>query len=749
MEVLPSKTDQILVVDDEESLRLTFESFLSAAGYGPVLGVASYDEAMSVIQEHDFDLIISDIVLGGASGIDLLRRIKEMGKKCPVVMITGYPHVDTAIEAIHLGAFDYLSKPVKKDALLRVTDLALKHHSEEQNRMSDKKSYPQVFPELKAGSHLEETGHILIIDDEENLRLTLEFFLNRAGLGSVVGVSSYDEAMSAIELYDFDLIISDIVLEGALGTDLLKQMKQLGINCPMVMITGYPHVDTAAEAVRLGAFDYLAKPVKKDALLRVAVSALEQHALQKEKDCFEAEKENQRFYRETILRSIREIIITVDTRFRIVCMNDMALEWTKSYSPEITVGATLQESENPITKIFLNDAEHILSTREEIKEHRIEWQRPDGSPGILSVTAAPLIDDHGIFLGIILSSRDITHIERIENYEYRSQFNGLIGRSAAMQEIYALIESISPVDTAVLISGETGTGKELLAKTLHNNSSRSERPFVMIDCTGKHEDILESELFGQSRNTGESEGKTHLGCILQADGGTLYLNEVADISPRMQLRLLRFLQDGTFYPVNRNQPIQADVRVIASTSADLNEKVRVGSFREDVFYRLRVIDIMLPALRNRPEDIPILAAHFLNGKQKNGEKRVDGFSDQVMNSLLNYFWPGNVRELKHVVEDAYISCPGQTIDSDHLPPDISSGTARPVVPDTEQINKLVVHRNQSAQQNKDTEEAQKIISALIQTAGNKVKAAHLLGIDRSTLYRKMSQYNIQSPPKDI
>ena len=594
----------------------------------------------------------------------------------------------------------------------------------------------------------EQIDRILIVDDEESLRLTFEMLLKRAGYESVTGVSNFDDAIATVKKENFDLIISDIVLQGASGIDLLRQIKEMGKSCPVVMITGYPNIETAAEAVRLGAFDYVPKPVKKDELLKIVALALEKQELQKEKNRFEEQQEKNRYLQETILRSVREIIITVDTHLRIADMNDMARDWTRSFLPEIAIGVSLPSISSKFGLALLNDVKEVLMHRKELKLHRLEWQKPDGSFGVISVTAAPLEDNKSTFLGVVITARDLTHLEDLDKRGPRTNFHRFVGKSEPMQRIYALIESVGKVDTTVLITGESGTGKELVAEALHEESPRRSRPLVKVDCTAIPEDLLESELFGHKKGSFTGADRDRLGRILQADGGTLFLDEIGDISPRMQLRLLRFLQERTFYPVGQDQPIQVDVRVITATNADLKEKVQRDLFREDLYFRLRVVDIILPPLRERKEDIPLLAKHFLSVFDHKMKRGVSGFSDSVMDLLLNHSWPWNIRELEHVIERAYVLCNGDTITTDHLPAEVM--TAESPQP---AVNEPAVPRPVPAQPipaAMDTEdEIERIIDALRRTAGNKAKAARLLGMDRSTLYRKISGYNIDLSDMDI
>lgn len=583
-------------------------------------------------------------------------------------------------------------------------------------------------------------GRILVIDDEESLRLTFEMFLKRAGYGAVIGVSTFEAAIAAIQREDFDLIISDIVLEGTSGIDILRHVREHGKKTPVVLVTGYPNIDTAVEAVRLGAFDYVPKPVKKNALLEVVGKAMAQRKLQQEKERFLIEKEKHRYTQETILRSVREIIITVDPGFKIIDLNDMALEWTKSFLPAIKVGVLLTDLTGPVGDALSKFSEVVRKTRQEVSEQRIEWQRSDGGEGVLSMTAAALKDESNNFLGVVLSARDVTYLETPVAQDTDAIFHSMIGQSPAMQRIYTLIKNVGQVDTTVLITGESGTGKELVVEALHAESPRCNGPLIKVDCTAIPENLLESELFGHQKGSFTGASRDREGRILQADGGTIFLDEIGDISPTMQLRFLRFLQERTFYPVGRDQPVHVDVRVIAATNADLKQKVRDELFREDLYFRLRVVDIILPALREREDDIILLANNFLKRFAKQHGKPINGFSDQAIECLRKYSWPGNVRELEHVVERAAVLCKSGTIITEHLPVDIvlQAPTAAP------QIGSATFPQSPSNffQDAEPSSEVEKIIRALKQAGGNKAKAARLLGVDRSTLYRKIVQYNL-------
>jgi two-component system response regulator HydG len=586
-----------------------------------------------------------------------------------------------------------------------------------------------------------EESRILVVDDEESLRLTFKTFLIREGYGPVTVASTFDEALDLIENNTFDLIISDIVLEGASGIDLLRRAKELIHECPVVMVTGYPNIKSASEAVRLGAFDYLAKPVKKEELLRTARMALQQYCLLKAKESLEKEKEEYRQNLETIFRSVQDIIITVDSDLEIVLMNDQARQLADKAIPELVVGANLQKINSVFADACLQDALIVLESQHELPEHRIEIPLPDDVQAVLRISAAPLVPGTINLHGVVFVARDVSRLESLEQRGRRQHFHRLVGVSQAMQTVYTLIENVGQVDTSILITGESGTGKELVAEALHLESQRQDMPLIKVDCTAIPENLLESELFGHKKGSFTGADRNREGRILQADGGTLFLDEIGDISPAMQLRLLRFLQERTFYPVGNDIPLKVDVRVIAATNADLKQKVSEGKFREDLYYRLRVIDIVLPPLREREKDLPLLVNYFLEKFNKRLGKHIGGISDQALSALVDYNWPGNVRELEHVMERACVLCNNTTITTDHLSYEFSEVTNDQHLKST--ANGGGNNGNMAVEPPLESEgEHDRIVRILVKCSGNKAKAARLLGIDRSTLYRKMRLYNI-------
>lgn len=586
---------------------------------------------------------------------------------------------------------------------------------------------------------------ILIIDDEESLRLTFQLFLQRQGYTPVLTAASFEEALTVIANNHFNLIFSDIVLEGNSGIDLLRRIREMGVTCPVVMVTGYPNVETASEAVRLGAFDYISKPVDKETLLKTARLALRHYRLECEKDRAEQENKQYQSVLETIFRSVSDAIITLDPQLTISTMNQAASSLLREIYSGTLTGVNLNFADlcrqDSLCSLKI-DAEHVLKTGTEITEHRIECQTIDNHQKILSVCMSPFDDGHGSFSGVITVIRDMTRIAP-KPPGRRSRFHRFIGQSDAMQTVYTMIENVGKVDTTVLISGESGTGKELAAEALHEESHRKNRPLIKVDCTAIPENLLESELFGHKKGSFTGADRDRMGRILQADGGTLFLDEIGDVSTMMQLRLLRFLQEKTFYPVGRDTPIQVDVRVITATNVNLRKKVEEGQFREDLYFRLRVIDVILPSLKEREGDIALLAHHFANIISKKIGKTISGISDQALAVMEAYPWPGNVRELEHVMERACVLCDSPTISANQLPQELTSFHLQPVFTEPK------IHPPQDGailptpgHYREEPPMVERILNALRKTGGNKAKAARLLGIDRSTLYRKIKELQI-------
>ena len=581
---------------------------------------------------------------------------------------------------------------------------------------------------------------ILIVDDEESLRLTFEMFLKREGYTRVRTAATLEEALEAINETTFDLIISDIVLGSDKGTELLRHIRETGITCPVVMITGFPNLETASEAVRLGAFDYISKPVKKDTLLRLVRQALKYWELELQKEELVRRNEKYQHYLEAIFSSVRDAIIAVDSDLNIMKANQTAKRWLQGFNLELT--DNLSQIPGELGAACSKDASRVINDGQIVREHLVETREPDGSMQMISLNAAPLESSDETYNGAVLVARNITISKQDSKSNDSNSFHGFIGSSKVMQGIYRLIENVGQVDTSVLISGESGTGKELAAEALHAESLRSSMPLIKVDCASLPEDLLESELFGHRKGSFTGADRDRPGRLLQADKGTLLLDEIGDITPRMQLRLLRFLQEMTFTPVGMDTPLKVDVRVIAATNVNLKEHVRQGLFREDLYYRIKVVEVHLPPLRERKECLPLLINHFLTFYCEKHDRSINRVSDLATEALLHYSWPGNVRELRHIIERACVLCKGSDLLLEHLPEEIANRSI--IETETRHERAFASEEKRGELSLSEMKQAEKdvLIDALRKASGNKSKAAQLLSIDRSTLYRRMKRFNI-------
>ncbi|MBI4590889.1 MAG: sigma-54-dependent Fis family transcriptional regulator [Candidatus Rokubacteria bacterium] len=455
---------------------------------------------------------------------------------------------------------------------------------------------------------------ILVVDDEENMVHFLTRLLRAEGF-EVEGVRTGDAALDRLRAGPFELVLTDLKLPDTDGIEILKAARELHPETVVVLITAYGTIDSAIEAMRAGAYDYVTKPFRASEILQVVDKALERVRLRRE----------------------------------------------------------------------------VLQLRQAV--------------------------------------------------EQRFGLAGLVGKSGRMQEVYTQIERFAASRGAVLIQGESGTGKELVAKALHFNSPRKAGPFVVIDCGAIPEALQESELFGHERGAFTGAVATKKGLFEEAHGGTLFLDEVAELAPGLQAKLLRALQDGEIRRVGGTKTLRVEARVIAATNRDLAAEVREGAFREDLFFRLNVLPIVLPPLRERPEDVPLLVDHFLERIARDNGRPPKRLSPEALRAIMAYPWPGNVRELEHALERAALQAEGETIAPRDLPPEV-------LAPGEE----LTVTLPGAAEGFKETmarvirdAEVRLIRRALAQSGGNRTEAARILGISRRALLYKLNEYNLRRP----
>jgi len=563
--------------------------------------------------------------------------------------------------------------------------------------------------------------NILVVDDEESIRYTFENFLGAEGY-RVYTVKDYDGALQSIKQTAPDVIFADIILGDGTGIDVLREVRQRNLRSPVIIITGAPDIENASESLRLGAFDYLTKPVRQETLLQVTRLALKHKQVSDE-------REEYRSNLEAIFRSVKDGIVTVDNGCRVVALNDSARKIC-TFPGRETISRDFAVMNKACAGSCVSVLQETIQKKRFVEKEHLECRHRYHPRQTVTVTASPLLGTDGLFSGAVMVIRDETRLTSLErDLQERERFFNIVGRSKNVQKIYSLIEALGDVATTVLITGESGTGKELVAEALHYAGQRKNNPLVKVNCSALSESLLESELFGHVRGAFTHAVKDKVGRLEKADGGTIFFDEIGDISPAIQARLLRVLQEMEFERVGDSTPIKVDVRVVAATNQDLQKKVDTGEFRKDLYYRLRVMDIVLPPLRDRREDIPLLTRHFIEELNKKLHKTIKTVSLDVQKLFMTYPWPGNVRELKNTLEHAFILCSNDTISVEHLPVYFMESKDNSDVP---------------------SDGAESIVEALRKAGWNKSRAAKLLGISRKTLYRKMQKYDIADDPgKDV
>jgi len=455
-------------------------------------------------------------------------------------------------------------------------------------------------------------NRILVVDDDQAFRIATVALLEDNGFTVSVATDGA-EAQKRISETEFDLVLSDLVMEGMNGIELLQRIKAISSEVPVIMITGFGSINTAVEAMRLGAYDYITKPCDNDELLIKIRRVLEER------------RKDRELYR------LRE-------------------EITTQYS-----------------------------------------------------------------------------------------FGNIVSRSESMKKIFKLVRQVSETDVTVLILGETGTGKELLAKAIHYNSPRKEKPLVVITCSALSETLLESELFGHEKGAFTGAQKQRTGKFEDANGGTVFLDEIGDVPLHLQTKLLRVLQEKEIERVGGNRPIPVDVRIIAATNRNLQDLMKAGSFREDLYYRLNVFPISLPTLRERIEDIPLLVEHFLQKYAALSNGRVKRAAPTAIAMMVSTTWRGNIRELENVIKRAIIKTDGDTIHSIDLPAQ-PLGDVRPFALKTSD-NGEIRFKEYIKKITYDAE-SKYLVEMLERHQGNIKAVAELMEVDRKTIYRKIEEFGI-------
>jgi PAS domain S-box-containing protein len=452
------------------------------------------------------------------------------------------------------------------------------------------------------------------------------------------------------------------------------------------------------------------------------------------------EDENNRYWK-TVVDTMADGLMIVDTRGVIVSVNAAMARMT-GYRTNELIGhrCDILECNVCMDEQSRGQDKHCALFRQgTIRRFKCTLKRKNGELLYVIKNASTIRDAGGHVVGGVETLTDLTEVVAMEHeiadlrrtLSQGAEFHGMIGASAAMEQVYNLIVSAAESDAPVVITGESGTGKELAAGAIHRRGPRNKGNFIRVNCAALNESLLESELFGHVKGAFTGADRSRMGRFEAAAGGDIFLDEIGDIPPSTQVKLLRVLQEKEVERVGDHRPISIDVRVIAATNRDLKERITGGAFREDLYYRINVIPIHMPALRERKEDIPLLVNTFTRRIREKSGKPIEGFSDAAMNRLFQYDWPGNVRELANAIEYAFVLCRNGLILPAHLPRQITGAKEPAPAPP-------VAERSESHRKNGRTS----VVKALQETGGNKTQAAKRLGISRVALYKRMRKYGI-------
>jgi PAS domain S-box-containing protein len=556
------------------------------------------------------------------------------------------------------------------------------------------------------------SAQILIVEDEFAVAMELEDQLTALGYTVADHVMTGAEAIDRAAELDLDLILMDVRLDGPMdgieATERIRESQSL----PVVFLTAYSDDETLKRAANTTPFGYVVKPFEGREVYAAVEVALHTHALQER-----VRRANEDLRQ--LLNGLRQGTALTDADGRLTFLSTPAARLL-DVTPEDALGAswtavlpvddtTVEALRSQMASPKTND-EPVPATidHEDGTRHRIEIEvRPD-----------PRAEDRSI-----LVFYDVTDVQELRRLlDDQDRFHDLVGKSAPMQDAFEQIRSVADVKTTVLIRGETGTGKELAARAIHEESPRSDGPFVAVNCAALSPDLAGSQLFGHRKGAFTGASADQSGYFEAADGGTLFLDEIGDVPLDVQRQLLRVLEEEAVTRLGETAPRPVDVRIVAATHRSLDDEVDADRFRQDLLYRIRIARVSLPPLRERRSDIPLLVRTFLREIGARVGTNVTTVSDDALRRLLDYDWPGNVRELRNALEAALIRASGTTLRADDLPAEIQ--TTAPT------------------NTNNSSEDAERIRAALDQTDGNRTEAAKLLGISRATLYRRLDEYDL-------
>ena len=561
---------------------------------------------------------------------------------------------------------------------------------------------------------------VLLVEDDRVDALSVQKTLTvqKDSPFSIEHASRLTEAIEHLDKAHFDVILLDLGLPESIGLETLIQMREQAPHVPIVVLTGEGE-SLSIESLKHGAQDYLVKGHINYGTLRRCLSyAIERKKIQ-----------DALWIKERVIESSINAIAITNLQGNLTYVNKAFLKLWGHESTDEVVGKNITDFWHKtndtlwITETVFSDGSwfgKVCSKKKD--ETKLDLQ-----------LSAFIVKEKGQFsesLCMVFSFVDITELTHLRHrLKIEQSFAGLIGRDKKMLEVFDTIREVTEVHVPVLIQGDSGTGKELVAAAIHDEGPLADKPFVPVNCGALPEGVLESELFGHVKGAFTGAVRDRKGRFELADGGTIFLDEIGDIPSTMQVKLLRVLQEGTFQRVGGEENIKVSVRIISATNKNLAKEVAAGRFREDLYYRLCVVPIYLPTLRERRNDIPILAEHLLKKAAAEMGKEDMVLSQEAVDIMMDYDWPGNVRELENALQYAKVKCSGSVLLPEHLPVNILKENA------------LTQHRPQKKERQKRTHKLnlEKVWQTLAKTGGNKIEAAQILGVSRATLYRLLEE----------
>ena len=561
---------------------------------------------------------------------------------------------------------------------------------------------------------------ILIVEDEQIVAIDIQSNLERLGYRVVGAAASGDEACRMAASLEPDLVLMDVRIHGPIdGIETARRIRE-SREAPVIFLTAYSDVETLERAKQIEPYGYLVKPFAERDLQAAIEVALHKRAADRR-------IRESRDDLETILDAQRHGTVMLDAQGRIRFASRAARR-IQGVDNAGVIGRELPALV-PLSEAQMAALSEICGRRQESRTRLpVVLEREDSPSKHLEIEVA---DDPRQAGGRILFVYDVSPLVDIRRQlDSRHAFENMLGRSKAMRQVFQAVEDLARVDSTVLIEGETGTGKELVARAIHRLSQRRDGPFLAVNCGGLSEDLAASQLFGHRRGSFTGAISDQRGLFEAAGGGTLFLDEIGELPLRVQTTLLRVLEENAILALGESALRPVNLRVLAATHRNLAEEAAEGRFRQDLLYRIRVARIQLPPLRERREDLAILVRAFLADHRGSTGKQVDAVSDEAMGVLLDYHWPGNVRELRNALEYAVIRCRGSLIQPENLPPELLERPADGL-PGNEVAGEL-----------------DRVMAALKWAKGNRTKAAALLGISRATLYRRLRELGLDDSQAD-